>query len=150
MGGMTALIYAAREGHRRAATALVEAGADVNQISGDKFSPLVMAIINGHLDLASYLLEHGANPNLASETGVTALYATIDVQWAPKTWFPQPSTEQEKGTYLELMTALLDRRANVNARVSEKPRHRSFTDDDTGVDTAGAQPAGRPGPPRLS
>src|SRR2546427_4866681 len=28
---------------------------------------------------------------------------------SPKTWFPQPSTEQEKVTYLELMTALLDR-----------------------------------------
>src|SRR5260370_10782871 len=143
MGGMTALLYAAREGHQRAATDLVEAGADVNQVSGDKFSPLLMAIINGHLTQAKYLLEHGANPNLASETGVTALYATIDVQWAPKTWFPQPSTEQEKVTYLELMTALLDRGANVNAQVSEKPWFRSFTNDYTWVDPAGATPLSR-------
>ena len=143
MGGMTALLYAAREGHQRAAAALVEAGADVNQISGDKFSPLLMAIINGHLDLAKYLLEHGANPNLASETGVTALYATVDVQWAPKTWFPQPSTEQEKVTYLELMTALLDRGANVNPQVGDKPWFRSFTNDYTWVDPAGATPLWR-------
>jgi ankyrin repeat protein len=143
MGGMTALLYAAREGHLGAATALVEAGADVNQLSGDKFSPLVMAIINGHLDLAKYLLQHGANPNLASETGVTALYAAIDVQWAPKTWFPQPSTEQEKTTYLELMTALLDSGANVNAQVGEKPWFRSFTNDYTWVDPAGATPLWR-------
>src|SRR6266853_1555112 len=88
MGGMTALLYAAREGHLRAVSALVEAGADVNEVSGDKFSPLVMAIINGHLDLAKYLLDRGANPNLATETGITALYSAVDVQWAPKTWFP--------------------------------------------------------------
>src|SRR5258708_20829466 len=143
MGGMTALLYAAREGHQQAATALVEAGVDVNQVSGDKFSPLLMAIINGHLTQAKYLLEHGANPNLASETGVTALYATIDVQWAPKTWFPQPSTEQEKVTYLELMTALLDRGATVNAQVGEKPWFRSFTNDYTWVDPAGATPLWR-------
>jgi len=143
MGGMTALLYAAREGHQRAATALVETGADVNQLSGDKFSPLVMSIINGHLDLAKYLLDHGANPNLATETGITALYAAIDVQWAPKTWFPQPSTEQEKVAYLELMTALLDRGANVNAQVAEKPWFRSFTNDYTWVDPAGATPLWR-------
>ncbi len=143
MGGMTALLYAAREGHQRAAHALVEAGADVNEVSGDKFSPLAMAIINGHLDLAKYLLDHGADPNLASETGITALYATIDVQWAPKTWFPQPSTEQEKTTYLELMAALLDRGANVNAQVGEKPWFRSFTNDYTWVDPAGATPLWR-------
>jgi ankyrin repeat protein len=140
---MTALLYAAREGHLPAATALVEAGADVNQVSGDKFSPLVMAIINGHLDLAKYLLDHGANPNVATETGITALYATIDVQWAPKTWFPQPSTEQEKTSYLDLMTALLERGANVNAQVSEKPWFRSFTNDYTWVDPAGATPLWR-------
>jgi uncharacterized protein len=143
MGGMTALLYAAREGHQRAAEALIEAGADVNQVSGDKFSPLVMSIINGHLDLAKYLLAHGADPNRASETGITALYAAVDVQWAPKTWFPQPSTEQEKTTYLELLTALLNRGANVNAQVGEKPWFRSFTNDYTWVDPAGATPLWR-------
>jgi len=143
MGGMTALLYAAREGHLRAASALVEAGADVNEISGDKFSPLVMAIINGHLDLAKYLLDRGANPNLGTETGITPLYAAIDVQWAPKTWFPQPSVEQEKTAYIELMKALLDRGANVNAQVGEKPWFRSFTNDYTWVDPAGATPLWR-------
>src|SRR5205823_133777 len=51
-GGMTALLYAAREGHMEAARALVESGADLNQVNGDKFSPLVMAITNGHFELA--------------------------------------------------------------------------------------------------
>ena len=69
-----------------------------------------MAIINGHLDLAKYLLDHGADPNLATVAGLTALYATIDVQWAPHAWFPQPNTDQEKISYLDLMKALLDTR----------------------------------------
>ncbi len=55
-GGMTALLYAAREGHMEAVRALVEGGADINELSGDKFSPLVMAITNGHLDMAMYML----------------------------------------------------------------------------------------------
>jgi len=140
MGGMTALLYAAREGHIAAARALVEAGADINEVSGDKFSPLVMAIVNGHLDLAQYLLDHHADPNVTSEAGITALYSAIDVQWAPKTWFPQPSTEQEKVTYLELAKALLEHGANVNIQVGEKPWFRSFTNDYTWVDPAGATP----------
>jgi uncharacterized protein len=142
MGGMTALMYAAREGHTETVKALVEdakAHADVNQVSGgDKFSPMVTAIANGHLALAKYLLDHGADPNLVTVSGLTALYATIDVQWAPKAWFPQPSTDQEKVTYLELMRALLEHGANVNAEVGEKLWFRSFTNDYTWVDPAGA------------
>jgi len=140
MGGMTALLYAAREGHMDSVRALLQAGADVNQINGDKLSPLVTAIMNGHLDLAKYLLDHGADPNLAGLSGLTALYAAVDVQWAPKTWFPQPNVEQEKVTYLDLMKALLDHGANVNAAIGEKLWFRSFTNDYTWVDTAGSTP----------
>ena len=139
MGGMTALLYAAREGYTEAAQALVEGGANVNEVSGgEKMSPLVEAIINGHLDLAKYLLDHGADPNLATEAGLAALYATIDVQWAPKAWFPQPSTDQEKTSYLDLMKALLDKGAKVNAQIGEKLWFRAFTNDYTWVDTTGA------------
>jgi ankyrin repeat protein len=139
-GGMTALHYTAREGHMAAARALVESGADVNPINADKFSPLVMAIANGHFDLARYLLDHGADSNLATLSGLTALYATVDVQWAPHAWFPQPSTEQEKVSYLDLMKALIEKGANVNAPVGEKLWFRSFTNDYTWVDPAGATP----------
>ena len=140
IGGMTALLYAAREGHLETARALVEAGADLNLPNGDKFTPLVMAITNGHFELAKYLLDRGADPKPASISGMTALYAVIDVQWAPKAWFPQPSTEQEKVGYLDLMKALLEKGAPVNAPINEKPWFRSFTNDYTWVDPAGATP----------
>jgi uncharacterized protein len=138
MGGMTALLYAAREGHTDTARALVEAGANVNAVSGDKYSALVMAITNGHLDMAKYFLDHGADPNLATNADLPALYATIDVQWAPHTWFPQPNTEQEKATYLDLMKAEIEHGAKVNAQVGEKLWFRSFTNDYTWIDPAGA------------
>ena len=140
MGGMTALLYAAREGHMDAARTLVEGGANLNVVNGDKISPLVMTIMNGHYDLAQYLVDHGADPNLAAVSGLTALYAVIDVQWAPHAWFPQPNIEQEKTAYLDLMKALIAHKANVNAPISEKLWFRSFTNDYTWVDPAGATP----------
>ena len=73
MGGMTALLFAARDGQIDAARALLECGADINQVSAsEKTSPLVMAIMNGHLDLAKLLIDWGADPNLANNQGLTA------------------------------------------------------------------------------
>jgi uncharacterized protein len=140
MGGMTALLFAAREGHMDAVRALVEGGADLNVANGDKFTPLVMTIINGHYDVAQYLLDHGADPNLATVSGLTPLYAVIDVQWAPHAWFPQPNIEQEKTGYLDLMKSLIAHKANVNSPISDKLWFRSFTNDYTWVDPAGATP----------
>jgi uncharacterized protein len=139
-GGNTALLYAAREGHTAAVRALVESGADVNMVSADKFSPMIIAITNGHLDVAKYLLDHKADPKLVTVSGLTALYAVIDVQWAPHAWFPQPATEQEKISYIDLMKDLLDKGADINAAVGEKLWFRSFTNDFTWVDPGGSTP----------
>jgi uncharacterized protein len=141
MGGMTALLFAARDGQMEAARALLEAGADVNDTgAGEKMTPLVLAITNGRYDLAKYLLDHGADPKLSSESGLTALYATIDMQWAPYAWYPQPITIQEKTGYLDLMKALLDHGADPNARLKKHVWFRALPDDGTWVDTAGATP----------
>lgn len=141
MGGMTALLFAARDGQMEAARALVESGADVNDAgAGEKMTPLVMAIANGHFDLGKYLLDHGADPNKTSDAGLTPLYATIDMQWAPYAWLPQPITAQEKTSYLELMTALLDKGADPNARLKEKIWFRALAGDSAWVDPAGATP----------
>jgi len=138
-GGMTALLFAARDGNADAVRALVEAGANVNNPgAGEKMSPLVMAIVNGHFDIASYLLEHNADPNMANIEGLTPLYATIDMQWAPYAWRPQPIASQEHTSYLELMKLLLDHGANPNARLTRKVWFRSLPGDNTWVDPAGA------------
>ncbi len=139
VGGMTALHFAAREGHAAAVRELLAGGADVNLVSGgEKTSPITEAIINGHLDLARFLLDHGADPRLANIDGLTPLYAAIDMRWRHNTWYPQPTIEQEKTNYLEFMTALLDRDVDVNARVARKLWFRKFRYGDDWVEPAGA------------
>ena len=109
-GGMTALLHAARQGHLEAVRALLDGGAPIDQVgSGDATSPLLMAVINGEFDLAMFLIERGANPNLAAGgNGATPLWAAVNTQWQPRTRYPQPQEmEQQKATYLDVMKALL-------------------------------------------
>ena len=93
--------------------ALVDGGVSVNLPSpGDQATPLLIAIINGHFDIAAYLLDHGADPNRVSDAGVSPLYATLNVQWAPIAAYPQPRAHlQQSRTYLEMMRRLLDKGA---------------------------------------
>jgi ankyrin repeat protein len=138
-GGMSALLFAARDGHLEAARELLDGGANINQVaSSDRTSPLVMAIINGHLDLAKFLLNRGALSNLATTAGLTPLIATIDVQWAPHAWFPQPNLTQEKTSYLDLMKGLLAHGANPDSRLVKKLWFRGLAQDPSWVDPAGA------------
>ena len=141
IGGMTALHFAAREGAAGATRALVEGGAAVNLVSGgEKTSPIVEAIINGHLDLARYLLQHGADVRLANIDGLTPLYAAIDMRWRHNTWYPQPTIEQEQTDYLEFMRELLDHGADVNAPIARKLWFRKFRYGDDWVEPVGATP----------
>jgi ankyrin repeat protein len=138
MGGLAALHFAARNGQLDAVRALVEGGADVNQLSGaDKSTPLVLAISNGYYDLGKFLLDNGADPNLANADGLTPLYATIEKQFAPVSWSPTRPTEQQRVTYLELMKELLKRGAAPNARLGKKLWFRPSDHDDAWVGTAG-------------
>ncbi len=141
-GGLTPLLFAVRQGNMNAAMSLLDAGAKVNQVStGDHTSPLLMATINGHFDIAKKLLERGADPKLASDAGATPLYATINVQWAAKSLYPQPTAQtQQQTTYLELMEALLESGADVNARLTKHLWYTSYNFDLLGVNTTGATP----------
>jgi ankyrin repeat protein len=141
-GGLTALLFAARQGYLDTAKALLDGGADINQLNaGDKTSPLVMSIINGHFDLSMMLLERGADPNAAAFNGVAPLYAVLNIQWAPKSLYPSPKNyQQQKTTYLELMQALISKGADVNARVGRKVWYQAFNSDYAGFDEAGSTP----------
>ena len=139
MGGQTALLFAARDGQTEAARALLESGANANDAgAGDKMSPLLMAISNGHYDLAKLLLDKGADPNQTdNDLGLSPLFETVDMQWAPYAWFPQPVTAKEQVTYLDLMKALLDRGADPNAKLGKRVWFRAST---RSVETIGATP----------
>ena len=141
-GGLTPLHLAAREGQIEAVKALLEAGADVNQQTvGDNSTPILIATINGHFDLAKMLLDKGADANAAQHNGVTPLYAALNCQWAAKALYPQPRAyEQQKTSYLELMTALLDKGADPNVRLTKKVWYSQYDFDQSGVDEAGSTP----------
>ena len=141
-GGLTALHFAARQGAFETARALVEAGADVNAVSaGDHSSPMVIAAINGHFDLVLYLLSKGGDPNLAAENGMTPLYEVVNMQWQPKSFYPQPRAYlQQKASYLEVMQALLDKGADPNARTTKKIWYTQYNFDLLRVDDQGATP----------
>ena len=141
-GGMTPLLFTAREGHTAAAVELLDAGADVNQPrDGDQTTPLLMATINGHFDLAKLFLDRGADPRLAGENGATPLYAVLNCVYAQKSNYPQPrGFTQQKLTYLEIMTALLDKGADPNARLKKKVWYSGYNSDLSGVDESGATP----------
>jgi len=141
-GGMTPLLFAARQGYAGTVAALLDAGVDVNAVkAGDGTSPLLIATLNGQFDLGVMLLDRGANPNLAADNGVTPLYAAINVQWAPRALYPQPRAylDQRVG-YLAFMKTLLDRGANPNVRLTRKVWYSGYNFDQSGVDEIGATP----------
>ena len=141
IGGMTALLVAARDGKKEAVEALLDAGDNINQTSDtDHATPLILALINGHYDLASFLLERGADPKLATSDGVSPLFALIDVQWAPHTWYPQPVIANEHVAYLDLAKELLKRGADPNAAIAKRLWFRSFANDETWFDVEGSTP----------
>ena len=141
-GGFAALHYAAREGHRSTAGLLLDGGAELNHpTGGDESTPMLVAVINGHYDLARDLLERGADPNLTSDDGAAPLFAALNIEWSLRTWYPQPSAfRQQETNYLELMRLLLDAGAHPNQRTTTHIWYAAYNAGRMGVDFTGATP----------
>ena len=75
-GADTALLFAARAGDLASARLLIAAGANVNDADAWGVTALVLAAHSDYRDLAEFLLEIGADPNLAA-AGFTALHNAI-------------------------------------------------------------------------
>ncbi len=127
-GGFTPLLFAARQGDLDGARILLDAGANVNETSSEG-NALLVATLRGHVPLAIFLLDQGADPN-AAETGYTALH------WAAGSWETEmtgpngivaPVNREwrmmvglQEGK-LELLRALLKRGADPNTRLEKQP-----------------------------
>jgi ankyrin repeat protein len=78
VGGLTALLYAARNGCYDCVEALIAAGADANLPTPEGVTPLMLALDNDHNDVAKLLLDRGASPGVWDWWGRTALYIAVD------------------------------------------------------------------------
>ena len=123
-GGMTPLLYAARDGRSEIAKLLVAAKADVQQADVNGITPLLMALTNNHMDTAKFLLEHSADPNAADWWGRTPLYAAVEIR--NRDYGRNNEHEIDRPAALEVIRVLLDKGANVNARTKEAPPVRRF------------------------
>src|SRR5580700_824649 len=133
LGGLTPLLFAARQGCVDCARVLVKAGADINATNPNGFSPILLAIINSHYDFAASLLDQGADVNIADEVGRTPLYAAVDMHTLPDSNLPWPSELNNKLSSLDLIQTLLAHGANVNAQLKKQQPYRSKVD--RGADT---------------
>jgi uncharacterized protein len=119
-GGMAALHYAARQGALAAVEALAASPAtDLNLADPDGVHAMLYATLNGHYEIAAYLLQKGANPNLADQYGRTVLYAAIDMHLAEIE--PRPPVRiNERVKPLELARLALEKGANPNAPITTR------------------------------
>ncbi len=82
-GGMTALLYAARQGCLGCVKYLVEGHADLNLADPEGITPLLIATENFNFDIAAYLIKQGADVNRWDWWGRTPLYAAVDLTPCP-------------------------------------------------------------------
>jgi ankyrin repeat protein len=131
-GGLTPLLYAARQGCVGCTKALVEGGADLNLADPDSVSPLLLSVLNMNFDVAAYLIDKGANVNKWDRWGQSPLYAAVDVNTIPHGGRPdRPSLDET--TSLQIIEMLLQKGANPNAQLKLLPPYRNLGAD-RGVD----------------
>ncbi|HET9272543.1 MAG TPA: ankyrin repeat domain-containing protein [Vicinamibacterales bacterium] len=145
-GGMTPLLYAARDGHVESARLLVAAGADLELGDGNAIRPLLMAALNGQIEVARLLIERGANVNADDFWGRTPLWAAVEYRNLDMNNNDQDSPTDngvDRAPFLPLIRLLIDKGANVNARTRELPPPRRWLyslNDVSWVDFTGQTP----------
>jgi uncharacterized protein len=121
-GGLTPLVYAVRSNDLDSVQALLAAGADVNQVSAYGWSPLLVATQNRYYKLAAFLVDHGADVNLANKGGWTPLYLATDNRNIESGDYPVRKADMD---HLDFIKLLLDKGANVNARMKDSTETRT-------------------------
>ena len=123
-GGFTPLLFAARVGDLESARVLLAAGADVNATTPEDGTALVVATASGHEELAVFLLENGADPNVSDAIGVTPLHWALQEGLraisAGRTGATDRFWYDNRGNMPDLVRELLARGADPNAQIGKE------------------------------
>jgi ankyrin repeat protein len=122
-GGLTPLVFAARNGDIESVKVLVKAGADANEVTEYGWSPLLTATQNKYYKVGAYLLDHGANPNIANKGGWTPLYIATDNRNIEGGDYPVRKPDID---HLDFIKLLLDKGADPNARAIDSTETRTI------------------------
>jgi ankyrin repeat protein len=120
-GKLTPLLYAAREGQTEAARLLIKAGANLELAEYNGITALLMAVTNDHYDVARLLIEAGANVNAADWYGRQPLWAAVESRNRDVSSQTATTNGVDRDVALELITMIVDKGANVNARIEHFP-----------------------------
>ena len=119
-GGLSPLLYAARDGRLDIARTLVEGGADVNQADANGIPPLISAITNNHVDVARFLIDRGADIHASDWYGRTPLWSAVETRNQD---FDANTQENsiDRAPFVDLIKVLIERGADLNVRTKEVP-----------------------------
>jgi ankyrin repeat protein len=158
-GGMTPLLYAARDGKLEAARLLVAAGANIELADVNGIRPLLTAALNNQLEVGRFLVAHGADVNADDFWGRSPLWAAVDYRNLDMNNRDQDSPTDngvDRAPVLDFITLLLDKGAHPNVRTREVPPSRRWLyslNDVSWVDFTGQTPflraASRAAPTRI-
>jgi uncharacterized protein len=131
-GGMTALMFAAREGCLPCVEAMLAKGAAIDLPDPEGVTPLLWSIWNTRFDVARSLIEHGANVNRWDWWGRTPLYLAVDYVTLPHGGRPdQPSLDETLP--IDIVRLLLDKGADPDPQLKMTAPMRA-TGNDRGLD----------------
>lgn len=127
-GGLSPLMYAARDGHLEVMRVLLRAGAAVDLADPDGSTPLILALMNGNWDAAKLLVEAGADVNQWDWWGQSPLYLAVDMNTLPTgSRVELPNMDYTSG--LDIIHLLLAKGANPNAQLKLRPPYRQVSND---------------------
>ena len=130
-GGLTPLMYAARENCLECVNVLLRHHVDVDLPDPDGVAPMTIAIMNTNWDIAKRLIDAGADVNQWDIYGQAPLYAAVvnSVPRPPSIFgggpVPKPLDPPEQATPREVIALLLDKGANPNMQLFYRPAGRS-------------------------
>ena len=125
-GGFNALQFAAQQGDIASATALLDAGADINFATKEEGSALLIATAAGHEDMILFLLERGANPDVTDAYGIAPLHFALHKGLLiMNNWAPADTDKYgwDRHNMSNVLKALLDKGAKPDPRVKHSWSH---------------------------